>query len=358
MSSLKQVQKKIGSGKAYLITDSYNIAYLSGFAGSSGQILITSKQAWLLTDFRYWGMAMKTLPKEISLYKSTKSTIEDIKTICARKNIDTVFFEENNLTYAHYRTLKKNLAKIALKPQHGLIEHYRIIKTPAETAKIIKAQRIAEKVFNQIKTELQIGQSETEICWKIIELCHKYGADDVSFPPIVAFGSKSAIPHHLSGNRKLKKGDLVLIDMGAKYKGYCSDMTRTLFTATPTPKQKLVYETVLKAQEKAITAIRAGVSGSAMDAIAREHIQKSKFGKQFGHSLGHGIGLKVHEIPYLAANYSDPLPENSIVTVEPGIYLQNFFGVRIEDMVLVTRKNAINLTKIPKKIEDCIVELS
>jgi Xaa-Pro aminopeptidase len=145
--------------------------------------------------------------------------------------------------------------------------------------------------------------------------------------------------------------------MGIKYKGYCSDMTRTLFTALPTPLQQKVYNIVLSAQEKAITAIRAGITGAEADSIARKIISKAGYGKNFGHSLGHGIGLQVHELPSLSNHYGEALPENCVVTVEPGIYLLNSFGVRIEDMVLVSGKKALNLTKIPKKITDCIVRL-
>jgi len=355
--SLKEVQNKIKAGEAFLVTDPSNIRFLCGFTGSNGQMVLTRKKAYLLTDFRYFGLAEKTLPKGTALSKVFKSPFENIRKILAGQKIKVLRFESGATTYAQYLRLKKELAKITLKPETGFIEKLRAVKTKDELAKIVKAQRLAEKIFTKIVKNLKTGQSEKEISWDIIRLAHEYGADDVSFPPIIAFGNNSGTPHHLSGNRKLKKGDIVLIDMGLNYKGYCSDMTRTLFTATPTPLQQKVYNTVLEAQEKAISAIRAGITGAEADAIARKIITKAGYGKNFGHSLGHGVGLQVHEMPSLSNHYGDPLPEDAVVTVEPGIYLQNSFGVRIEDMVLVSRKKAVNLTKIPKKITDCIVKI-
>jgi Xaa-Pro aminopeptidase len=355
--SFKDVQKEIKPGEACLITDPSNIRYLSGFTGSNGQIIITSKKCFLLTDFRYFGLAEKVLPKGIALSKALKSPFENIRKIIAGQKIKTLYFEANSTSYSKYLLLKKELVKINLQPREKFIEIFRIVKTPAELAKITKAQRIAEKILTETVKNLKTGKSENEVSWEIIRLAHQYGADDVSFPPIVAFGNDSGTPHHLSGSRRLKKGDIVLLDLGMKYKGYCSDMTRTFFTAPPTRQQKTVYLTVLEAQETAINTIKAGITGLAADETARKIITKAGFGKNFGHSLGHGVGLQIHELPSLSNHYGEAIPENAVVTVEPGIYLQNSFGVRIEDMVLVTRKKALNLTKIPKKIEDCILKI-
>jgi Xaa-Pro aminopeptidase len=354
---IKTIPNKIKKGLAYLITDPSNIRYLSGFTGTNGQILIASGKCFLLTDFRYFGLAEKILPKGIALSKVYKSPFDNIRKIAQRLKIKKIYFEADHSSFKAVQGLKKELRGIKVTPQVGFVENLRAVKTADEIAKIVKAQRIAEKIFIQIRKELKYGIGEDALSWRIISLAHEYGADDVSFPPIVAFGKNSGTPHHLSGNRKLKKGDILLIDMGIKYKGYCSDMTRMLFTAAPTPQQRKVYLTVLEAQEKAISAIKAGITGVEADAVARNHIAKAGFGKNFGHSLGHGVGLQVHELPSLSNHYRQPLPESSVVTVEPGIYLENSFGVRIEDMVLVSRKKAINITKIPKRIEDCIVRI-
>ncbi|MBI4232764.1 aminopeptidase P family protein, partial [Candidatus Peregrinibacteria bacterium] len=199
-------------------------------------------------------------------------------------------------------------------------------------------------------TKLSQPLYEIDLARKIKELGAEFGAEDVSFDPIVGFGKNSSIVHHNPGKTKLKKGDIVLIDMGMKYQGYCSDMTRMIFTAKPSQKQKEIYEIVLKAQMAALKGIRAGISCKKADQLARKIIEDAGYGEQYGHSGGHGIGLDIHEPPSLSKNFTGNLKENSIVTVEPGIYLPGEFGIRIEDMTLVRKKGNINLTKIPKTL--------
>ncbi|MFA6992444.1 MAG: M24 family metallopeptidase, partial [Candidatus Gracilibacteria bacterium] len=191
---------------------------------------------------------------------------------------------------------------------------------------------------------------EIEVVWKIKELGQKFGAEGVSFDPIVAFGKHTALPHHEPDFTKLKKGDIVMVDMGMKYKGYCSDMTRMIFTAKPTTKQKEIYNLVLKAQENALDKIRSGVSGKKADAFARKIIEKAGYGENYGHAGGHGVGLDIHESPSLSENYKKSIKENSVITIEPGIYLTGEFGIRIEDMAIVKKSGLKTLTRISKKL--------
>lgn len=340
---------------AHFITDPYNIRYLSKFTGSNGQILITKKgKTFLITDFRYLAVAKKVLPTNIKLVDMKGGLMKTLGKLATQNKINTLGFEEKNLTYQRYQIFKKHLPNLKLKPSHNLIEKQRMIKTEQEIQLIEKAQRIAEKVFLEVKKNLKVGKTEKQIAWEIEKLGHDFGADTISFAPIIGFNENSASPHHQNSDRKLKKGDVVLVDMGMMYQGYCSDMTRMIFTKQPTAQQKKIYNLVLEAQEAAIKKLKAGTMGSVGDEWSRAVIRQAGYGDTFGHSLGHGIGLEVHEAPYLSTGYEEPILENTIVTVEPGIYLDGFFGVRIEDMVLVKRDRVINLTKIPKEIDTCL----
>ncbi|MEK7085978.1 MAG: aminopeptidase P family protein, partial [Patescibacteria group bacterium] len=351
---------------AKLITNKSNIAYLSNFTGSAGFMLLTKKNNYLFTDFRYIERAKSTIPACIKLinitrvWRNPKALAETWQKILKKHKIKILGIEESDLTVARYKKFKKISKKIKFVDISGEIEKIREIKTPKEIALIIKSQRINERVFLAIKKIIQdycqtaFSKSssieplrEIDIAWMIKKLAHDFGADDISFDPIVSFGPHSARPHHEPDATKLKKGDIIMIDMGMKYKGYCSDMTRMIFTSKPTQKQTQIYDLVLKAQENAIKKIKAGISGKKADALSRDIINKAGFKEQYGHAGGHGIGLDVHEIPSLAETYKNPLKPNSIVTVEPGIYLEGEFGIRIEDMILVTKQVNKNLTKIP-----------
>lgn len=353
---IKKIQQTLHKNNldALLVTDSFNIRYLSHFTGTNGQLFISKKNAYLITDFRYLAVAKKILPPSIKLVEMDKGLLAALQNLINKNKTHILGFEEKNVNFFKYSALKKNLKKCTLKAIHGIVETLRVIKTQEEIKLITKAQRIAEKVFMEVRKNLKVGKTEQQIAWEIEKLGHEYGADTISFPPIVGFQQNSASPHHQNSSRKLKKGDVVLIDMGMTYRGYCSDMTRMIFTQKPTSLQAKIYNTVLEAQELTIQKLKAGIPGNIADKWSRDVITKAGYGKTFGHSLGHGIGLEVHEAPSLSAGYEEPIPEGTIVTVEPGIYLENSFGVRIEDMVLVKGQNVVNLTKIPKHLKDSI----
>ncbi len=360
---------------ALLITDKSNIRYLSNFTGSSGFILKTKTKTYLFTDFRYIERAKNTIKKNIKLINSTKlwKNPKELKKnwqkILKKHKIKTLGIEEDDLTITRYKKFKKisqnRSYRVRFKNCSGTIESLREIKTTNEIKLTKKSQQINERVFLAIKKIIQgnsapgqryktkdhhVNLTEKFLAQKIVELGYAYGADGVSFDPIIAFGKNSSMPHHEPGNTKLKKGDIVLVDMGMKYEGYCSDMTRIVFTAPPTKKQKEIYNLVLKAQEAAIKKIKAGISGKKADAFSRSIIASSGYGDQYGHAGGHGTGLDIHEQPSLSENYKKPLKANSIITIEPGIYLQGEFGIRIEDMLLVKKDGNIPLTTISKKL--------
>ncbi|MBU1703537.1 Xaa-Pro peptidase family protein [Patescibacteria group bacterium] len=354
---MKNLQRKIESGSGHLIMNPSNIAYLSNFTGTKGAILITKNKSFFFTDARYAREAKRIVPKNFEII-ITGDMATELEKLIKKLRVTTINFESQHVSYFKYETLKKALPKTKLKPCPDFAEQLRMIKTKREIAFITGSQRINEKVLREVIENLRYGKTEKQIAWEIEKIGHDMGADELSFPPIVGFGSNSGCPHHMSGNRKLKKGDMVLIDMGMKYKGYCSDMTRIYFTKKPTQKQALIYNLVLKAQETAIATLKAGILGTAADNAARDVIEKAGYGPQFSHSLGHGVGLEIHEAPSLSVTYDKPIPENTVVTVEPGIYLEKSFGVRIEDMVLIKRNKAENLTKTPKQIDSLILSIS
>lgn len=356
VSRIVKIQKglKQHGVDALFVTDSFNVRYLSGFTGTNGQVFIGKKHAYLITDFRYLAVAKKILPASIKLVNMKKGLVAALQELIEKEKIATLGFEEKNVSFYKYSVLKKHLKSASLKAVQNIVETQRIVKTQEEIQLITKAQRIAEKVFLEVKKNLKAGKTEHEIAWEIEKLGHEYGADKVSFPAIVGFRQNSASPHHQNSNRKLKPGDVVLIDMGMMYRGYCSDMTRMIFTKKPTAFEAKIYHTVLEAQETAIKKLKAGIKGNIADKWSRDIITEAGYGKTFGHSLGHGIGLEVHEAPSLSQGYEEAIPEGTVVTVEPGIYLENSFGVRIEDMVLVKRNHVKNLTKIPKGLNDSI----
>ncbi|MFH1284876.1 MAG: aminopeptidase P family protein [Candidatus Peregrinibacteria bacterium] len=334
--------------QAFLITDKSNIKYLSNFSGSHGFMLLTKSARYLFTDFRYLQRARKSVKKNIRVL----DVKEDFKSILVRHRVRFLGIEESNLTIAKFKKIKTLAGKIRFTDISGKSESLREIKSKEEIKLITKSQRINEKVFLAIKKIIQTETHLTELklAHRVRLLAYEFGADDVSFEPIVAFGNHTSIPHHEPDNTKLKKGDIIMIDMGMKYKGYCSDMTRMIFTAPPTKKQREIYNLVLKAQLSAIKGISSGITGRKADSLARKIIEKAGYGENYGHAGGHGVGLDIHESPSLSEKYTKRLKVNSIITVEPGIYFEGKFGVRIEDMILITKTGNKNLTSLPKTI--------
>lgn len=328
-----------------LITNLTNVKYLINFKGSNG-FLILDKENYFFTDFRYSEIA-KSLEKSQTRipFKFIEIDNDFEKNILKiiKKELE---FENHHLTMNQFEAWKKRLKKVNLKNIKNRIEELRSIKDEEEIRLLKKSQAINEKTLERTKKLLKLGVSELEIAWKIKQIGHDLGAEDISFEPIIAFGSHSSTPHHQNTSKKLDKNELVLIDMGMYYQGYASDMTRTILPKKPSAEQIKIYDLVLKSQLAGIKAIKAGKKCADIDKASRKVM--GKYEKYFGHSLGHGIGLEVHEMPSLSSKSKEILKENMVVTVEPGIYLEGRFGVRIEDMGRVTKTGYENFTKAPK----------
>lgn len=336
---------------ALLITDDYNRRYATGFTGSAGWVLITSNQALLFTDFRYWEQAALEAP-EVTLVKvglsGAATMTAAVSAALAAANMTRVAVEANTMTLAQHRSLAKALEGVVLEPSEGLVEGIRAVKEPAEVELIRKAASIADAAFAELQPFIVPGAVERDLAVELEYRMRRLGAEKEAFATIVASGPNAALPHHRAGSRRLQTGDLVVFDFGAAYQGYNSDITRTLFLEPVPPKAREIYDIVAKAQEAAMAAVKPGARCGELDGIARTLITQAGYGEHFGHSLGHGVGLLVHEEPRLASTSKDVLEAGMCVTVEPGIYLPGFGGVRIEDSLVVTSEGSQCLTAAPK----------
>jgi Xaa-Pro aminopeptidase len=330
---------------AVVILIDENRRYLSSFTGedtqfdeSAGALIITPTDLILATDSRYELQAKQESPQyEILTYKDGLAKV--LPGIIERFGLKNLGFESVRMTYKQHSEILQELAKAALDipliPTENLVEDLRIIKADSEIETIKAALAIAESVFSQCLPLIQPGKTEKQLAWTMEKQLREAGADGLSFPTIVAAGSNSALAHAVPGNRKIKAGEPVLFDWGVKLDGYCSDISRTVVIGKADDTFKKVFQTVLDAQRMAIDAVKPGVSSKAVDEIARNHINAQGFKGKFGHGLGHGTGLAVHESPRLSPIRDMPLESGMVTTVEPGIYLPDWGGVRLENMIVV-----------------------
>ncbi|MCS7258154.1 MAG: Xaa-Pro peptidase family protein [candidate division WOR-3 bacterium] len=339
---------KTNSLDALLVTSGYNLTYLCGYTGSNGMLLVFKEgRSIFYTDFRYEEQ-IKTELKGCG-YKILNRNLIDNFPVEDLKRITSLGFEANHLTYRNFLSLKKQLkSKIKLIPQENFVEQHRMIKDQIELRTIREAVTYTDKVFMEVLKLIKPGISERDLSSEINYRFTKLG--DLSFPTIVAFGENSSKPHATPTMRKLKKNDVILFDLGLRYQNYCADMTRTVYFGRAPKKFKEIYQIVLDAQLKAIDFIKDGVLAKDVDFCAREVIKNAGFGKFFGHGLGHGVGLAVHELPTVSAQSKDVLKINMVVTVEPGIYLPEEFGIRIEDIVVVNKTGCEVYTKTSKEL--------
>ncbi|KYO65830.1 M24 family metallopeptidase [Thermovenabulum gondwanense] len=327
-----------------------NIFYLCNYTGE-GFLLVTETKMYIFTDFRYVEQAKKESPHcDVIEYKPGVSSFSLLAQVLKENNILNTGIEENVVTLKTYEELNQNLEGIEIGRVGGLVEKIRMIKEEEEIDNIKTAQRIADMAFIHILDYIKPGVSEKEISLELEFFIKKNGAQGLSFPTIVATGERASLPHGEPTERKLKYGDFITLDFGAKYNHYCSDMTRTVFLGKPGEEQIKIYRIVREAQEKALEYIKAGILGKDADKIARDIIENNGFGSNFGHGLGHGVGLEIHEEPRLSKLGEEELKPGMVVTVEPGIYIENFGGVRIEDLVVITEHGIKNLTKSSKDL--------
>jgi len=333
---------------AILITDPINRYYVSGFRGSAGALLISKKAALLLTDFRYIESASsQTTGYEI--VKVDRGVAKAFPDLLRKAGVDRVGFESAHVTYAAYQEWTEGVPAEALVPVYGMVENLRSVKEQEEIALIREAVSISDGAYEHLKKFIRPGMAEKDVAWELEVWMRTHGAEDVAFDSIVASGPNGAMPHAVPSERAIRQGEPVVVDIGARVRGYHSDMTRTFCLGVGDETFHRVYDIVLEAQETAEKRLRPGMQGSEGDALARDIIAAAGHGDEFGHSLGHGVGLAVHELPRLAASSEDVLEPRQVVTVEPGIYIPGWGGVRIEDTVLVTRAGVEILTQAAKE---------
>ncbi len=337
--------------ESVLITSDINRRYFTGMKSSAGTVLAFRNKAYLLIDFRYIEKARETVKTAEVI--ETKELYKEISALLRQEGVKNLAIEAMDVTVSRLNVMKKHLKCVDIIETDVLsnsINKLRMIKDEEEMECIRKAQEIAESAFDDILGFIKEGVTEREIALELDRLMLEKGAEGISFDTIALAGENTSMPHGVPSDKKVKKGEFVLMDFGAVYNGYHSDMTRTVCVGTPDEEMEKIYNIVLTAQEKAIAAAKAGISGKELDGIARRHICDAGYGEYFGHSLGHGVGLEIHEQPNAAPSYEKNLEKGTVITIEPGIYIAGKFGVRIEDFVILTENGCINLTKSAKNI--------
>ncbi len=342
--------------ESLLITSATNVGYLTGFTGDDSYLLLSADRCVMLSDQRFTTQLEEECPDlEAEIRGPGKKMLESVAGVLKKLKLTTVGFEASSMTVALHSTLSAALPKCELVETTGWVEQLRMIKDRDEIDRTRRACQLARRAFEVVRATLTPEMTELQVAADLEYQARRFGGKCMSFPSIVAVGPRAALPHANPTAQHLGADDFVLIDWGVNEGLYVSDLTRILVTGKILPKLRKVYGVVLKAQLAGIKAIRPGVTAEAVDQAARSVIAKAGYGKQFGHSLGHGVGLEVHESPRLGAGQDLVLKPGMIVTVEPGIYLPGWGGVRIEDDVLVTRDGHEVLSSVPKDLDQCVV---
>lgn len=350
MEKLEKLRAALSTNNldAIIITSPYNRRYITDFTGTAGVAIVTMNDARFVTDFRYIEQANEQVT-EFTVVEHKKSIIKEISNQLNELNVSRVGFEKDHMTYSTYELYKKSIDK-ELVPVSGIVEKLRLIKTDEEISILKAAAKIADDAFEHIQGFIKPGVKEIDVSNELEFFMRKQGATSSSFDIIVASGYRSALPHGVASDKKIQSGELVTLDYGALYQGYCSDTTRTVAVGEISDELKTIYNTVLTAQLKGVEGIKPGITGVKADALTRDYITEKGYGKYFGHSTGHGVGLEVHEGPGLSFKSEVKLEAGMVVTVEPGIYVPNVGGCRIEDDVLVTESGYERLTHASKKL--------
>ncbi|MGI5898606.1 MAG: M24 family metallopeptidase [Christensenellales bacterium] len=340
---------------ASLISKPENIRYLSGFTGEGVLLLENGGKDHtfqvIITDFRYTEQARQQSPG-LEIYETSagKRQNEIVQEVLKDAGLDKLYIEADAITLSEYEELKSALSGVDLLKGGAEVEELRAIKSADEVENIRMAESLTDEAFSYLLTAVKPGVTEMSLVALLYKFFLDNGAEDFSFSPIVASGENSSKPHAISGQRQIKQGDLITFDFGCKINGYCSDFTRTIAVGGIDPELEKIYNIVLEANLKGLAAVKAGTMCKDVDAAAREHIASCGYGRNFGHSTGHGVGLEIHEAPRLSAASEQVLKSGMIVTVEPGIYLPGKGGVRIEDLVLVTEEGCEILSKSTKQL--------
>ncbi len=331
----------------YELSGQPSTRYLSGFSGTESILVITKAKRFIIADSRYYLQA-RAESSDFILVKREKGSGEILKNLFEREKIKSVLVDGSHTYYSFIESLKR-AAKVAVINDQELLHSIRIVKDNQELKHLRKAADISVKAFKGLLPLIKPGVTEQWLAARLEFLIKEAGSPKIAFDTIVASGKNGALPHAKPTAKKIKKGELITIDFGASYNGYMSDITRTVAVGKVPPKLREIYEIVREAQERGCRSVKAGMAGKYIDGICREHITENGYGRYFLHSTGHGLGMSVHELPAITALNIKPLPINSVVTVEPGIYIQGLGGVRIEDALIITKNGSINLHKAAPK---------
>ena len=350
MLRVEKLRKKMQEENldSFLITSPYNLRYLTNFTGTTGLAVITLEKAFFITDFRYTEQAAAQA-QGFEIIKNVGPIFEEVADLVQKEGLRELGFEETTVSFLEYSVLEE-IIDAQLIPISGMIEELREIKDEEEIAIIEKACSIADLAYDHILKMIQPGMTEIEVANQLDFYMRSLGASGVSFETIVASGLRSAMPHGVASKKIIEQGDLITIDFGCYYEGYCSDMTRTFAIGDPGEQLKEIYQIVLEAQLAVLEVAKPGVTGKQLDAVARDYITKHGYGEAFGHSTGHGIGLEIHEGPNVSVRAEKQFVPGNIITDEPGIYLPGIGGVRIEDDLLITSDGNRVLTHSPKEL--------
>jgi Xaa-Pro aminopeptidase len=332
-----------------------NRRYLSGFTGSMGHLLITLDTAFIAVDFRYFEQAERESP-EFTLLQANGGMKKWLPELISEAKLggQKLGFESGGVTYGMYAALRDAVAEVAetdrpsLVPTEGVVEGLRAIKEPEEIEALDRAVALGDAAFEYVAARIEPGWTEKQVAWEIEKYAREHGAEGLSFPTIVAAGPWGAMPHAQPRDEVIREGDGVVIDMGVNLDGYMSDLTRTVFVGKPDDQFRKIYDIVLAAQLTAEELVRTGMTGGDAHMIAHKVIEEAGYGKNFGHGLGHGVGLQVHEKPSVGRTSTDELEDGMVITVEPGIYLPGWGGVRIEDMGYMKDGKFVAFSKAPK----------
>ncbi|WP_430742179.1 M24 family metallopeptidase [Bacillus atrophaeus] len=348
LEKLRNLFKQLGID-GLLITSGTNLQYMTGFTGSAGLAVISEERAAFITDFRYTEQA-KAQVKGFEIIEHGGSLIQTAADTINDFGIAKLGFEQNSMTYGTYASYHAVVNSAELVPVAESVEKLRLIKSDEEIKILEEAAKIADDAFHHILTFIKPGISEISVANELEFFMRSQGADSSSFDMIVASGLRSSFPHGVASEKLIESGDFVTLDFGAYYKGYCSDITRTIAVGEPSDKLKDIYQIVFDAQVLGVQHIKPGMTGKEADALTRDHITAKGYGQYFGHSTGHGLGMEVHESPGLSARSSAVLEPGMIVTVEPGIYIPETGGVRIEDDIVITENGCRTITHSPKEL--------
>lgn len=348
---LKRLRAELQSRNlpAMLITYPVNRKYMTGFTGSSGVVIVTADHAYLITDFRYRTQA-PAQAKHYEVIEQQPKVTDTILDVLRQCGVDEVGFEQDHVSYSDYVNYREQWTGIQLTAVQGIVERLREVKDEAELQIMREAADLADRTFSHLLGWIRPGMQEREVALEMEIFMRRHGASSSAFDTIVASGERSALPHGTASDKLLALGEFVTFDFGAYYRGYCSDLTRTIMLGQPTERHREIYDIVREAQAHALEQIRPGMTGREADALARDIIARYGYADQFGHGTGHGLGMEIHEAPRLSKLSETVLVPGMVVTVEPGIYIPGFGGVRIEDDVVITDTGIEILTHSVKEL--------